>query len=108
MTEPTHTPGPWIAREQRTSGGDSLGWIIEYAGGRIGWSSYATAEPNEGEGPPYAVGGANARLIAAAPDLLLSLRNVLALAPDVDDADHFREALEGARTAIAKATAEKG
>jgi hypothetical protein len=43
---------------------------VNHKNGRIGWSSYATAVPNEGEGPPHEQGGANAHLIAAAPDLL--------------------------------------
>jgi hypothetical protein len=30
------------------------------------WSSFATATPNQGEGPPYSVGGANAALIVKA------------------------------------------
>jgi len=69
-SEVKHTPGPWIAREQFSQDGKSLGWIIEHANGRIGWSSYATAEPNEGEGPPYTISAANAKLIAAATELL--------------------------------------
>jgi|SRR5690242_4499953 len=61
-----HTPTPWIAREQKSRDGKSLGWIIEFDGGRIGWSSYATTEPNEGESSPYPIGAANAAFIAEA------------------------------------------
>ena len=51
---------------QRTKTGEPLGWIIEHANGRIGWSSYATAIPNEGETAPFEIGGANAALIVKA------------------------------------------
>lgn len=61
-----HTPTPWVAVEQKSKDGYSLGWIINHSNGRIGWSSYATAEPNEGEGPPYSIGAANAAFIVRA------------------------------------------
>ena len=75
-TKGKHTQGPWTARMQERKGGTALGPIVEFVGGRIGWSSFATAEPNEGEGKPYRQSMANARLIAAAPDLLEALQAV--------------------------------
>lgn len=69
-----HTPGPWTAERQVSREGKSLGWIVNHANGRIGWSSYATSEPNEGESAPHTQGGANAHLIAAAPELLTALK----------------------------------
>ena len=71
------TPGPWFAHEQRSTRGESLGWIINHGHGRIGWSSYATAIPNEGERPPCPISTANAHLIAAAPDLYVALKMCL-------------------------------
>jgi hypothetical protein len=43
-----------------------LGWIIEHGNGRIGWSAYATADPNEGEATPFPVSEANAAFIVRA------------------------------------------
>lgn len=63
------TPGTWVAREQFGASDKTLGWIIEHANGRIGWSSYGTARPNKGEEPPYLTGGSNARLLSKAPEL---------------------------------------
>ena len=81
----THTPGPWRASMQVSRENKPLGWIIEHNNDRIGWSSFASARTNQGEGPPYSIGGANARLICAAPDLLAALRIVRAGA-EFDDA----------------------
>jgi hypothetical protein len=64
MTE--HTPTPWTARSQMSKDQKSFGWILEHANGRIGWSSFATAVPNEGEGAPYVIGAANAAFIVRA------------------------------------------
>ncbi len=64
-----HTDEPWVAKRQVTKNGKSLGWIIDHSNGRIGWSSYATAEPNAGECSPHTQGGINAHLIALAPEL---------------------------------------
>lgn len=61
-----HTPTPWTAEQQKSRAGEPLGWIINHANGRIGWSSYATAVPNEGEAVPYEIGGANAAFIVRA------------------------------------------
>ena len=47
---------------------------------------------------------ANARLIAAAPDLLSALQDMLACVYDEERNDETIKAVEAARTAIAKAT----
>lgn len=95
MPETKHTPGPWKAEEQFAKVGKdapphSLGWIINHSNGRIGWSSYATAVPNEGEERPFPIGAANARLIAVAPDMLAELCTAVLLADEAADA--FRRA----------------
>lgn len=108
-----HTPGPWTASMQRSRCGKYLGWIVEHSNGRIGWSSYATAVPNEGEGPPYEIGGANARLIAAAPELLEALTWALTKLPlpaarsrDNTTRYAYCEMHDKARAALAKATGQ--
>jgi hypothetical protein len=104
-----HTPGPWVAHEQFSQDKKSLGWIIEHGNGRIGWSSYSTAKPNEGEVAPYPIGGANAHLIAQAPALLEGLSVMVAMVEDfltdtTQDRDHLLTALDGARAIVARAT----
>jgi hypothetical protein len=104
-----HTPGPWYAD---TNGGiwrRKPGDLYENGGGVAGDKQLATVWKgwvNEGEiGYPLE---ANARLIAAAPDLLEALQDVCArlLYRGVStDAGHpDRTALQVARSAIAKAT----
>lgn len=66
-----HTPGPWgfedkTNREMVTAGRDRKGAFVYVCD-----PSYS----------PHAYEGANARLIAAAPDLLLALRAMLKSAP---------------------------
>lgn len=86
----THTPGPWTARPRRT--GDS--WWVEapIEGGRLGYLAECVGR-NASE--------ANALLVAAAPDLLQALRDVLEMI------DHEIPVSVGslgkARAAIAKA-----
>ena len=102
MSEAKHTPGPWHAKLQMSRDRRPLGWTIEHANGRIGWSSYATAHPNEGEGPPYEIGGANARLIAAAPDLLDAA--IRTIEENLHLADGENCTLNRLKRAVAKAT----
>lgn len=90
----THTPGPWqidygkkyprgVSRVNRT---DALGGINSI----VRWN---------GIGMPSSVEGhANARLIAAAPELLAALKAVVAIA------DRRTDEFDAARAAIAKAT----
>jgi len=104
MSETKHTPGPWVAREQMSKEGRSLGWIVEHDNGRIGWSSYATAEPNDGEGPPFPVSAANARMIAASPEMAEAIEQAL---DDMQDGHSVCEqAKQMLRDALAKATGQ--
>ena len=88
-----HTPGPW-----EVSGGTSdFDIMVEVDG--LGWHEVAMSVDTE----------ANARLIAAAPDLLEVVRMVVRSRDDADAAgDHYAElpthVTDAARAAIEKAT----
>ena len=104
-----HTPGPWLIGK-RSSGGYSL---IN----ADGWESLArVVTVMEDDNRPCAEGVANARLIAAAPDLLEALkelsRSFIGTYSDDqrsdDEINNHREHWERmARAAIAKATGEQ-
>lgn len=89
-----HTPGPWLARKVAgTFLPGQIGWAIDY-------------NEEQEQVVDYVYKEADARLIAAAPDLLDALENVieswgLGLLPHEDS-----EALDQARAAIAKAKGE--
>lgn len=101
MTQATHTPGPWGCADTSYHAHD-----------------YRLSRPNGEHLPvnaPYndhSEQRANARLIAAAPDLLAALEAVLAAwdEPYYGDLDMARDtmfdAIEPARAAIAKAKGE--
>ena len=93
-----HTPGPWLAREwyDRDHEGEcqAQGWDLCLPDGfRLPLCSNTSGDLSEAE--------ANARLLAAAPDLLAALERLLA-SGDVRDAGDAG-ALKQARAAIAKA-----
>ena len=102
----SHTPGPWKAVYDRTTNDLNMFEIAEVSHLRIilesgGWPT----QPGSPED--------DARLIAAAPDLLQELRNIAAAnwrswPDDMNTADDFAEwAQNRARAAVAKATGEK-
>lgn len=100
-----YTKGPWKARNQKSTKGDDIGWIIEVdegRGGRIGWSSRAFADTNKEEdrGGPEAKG--NAFLMAAAPDLLEALKRCV-IELEAFCAGHSDAEINIAKSAIAKA-----
>ena len=68
-----HTPGPWTVRHDFRSGNGEL--CVGVSAARIGPKSGAVAWPS---GVDDAQELANARLIAAAPDLLAALQLVYA------------------------------
>lgn len=65
MTEPKHTPGPWRVDPDYP-------WDIQNADGSLEIASVNPYRREDGEDGE--VGDADARLIAAAPDLLEALR----------------------------------
>jgi len=94
-----HTPGPWVATH--ADGNDLIvkSGDIEVVAG-CGW-----------RGPPYMRGNpdADARLIAAAPDLLAALQALAygeLILPMVSEREQRRQLQEMAFAAIAKATGE--
>lgn len=107
-----HTPGPWTVRNypaNETEGDDAETHIQAYAdengeeGASLAWVNRWTF----GDSPPAAESVANARLIAAAPELLAALEELSAYSASDVDANEasFEQAREHARAAIAKATA---
>jgi hypothetical protein len=83
-----HTPGPWIVH---TDGHSIDVRAVDFYVGCI------SADPDTDE--EYETNAANARLIAAAPDLLEALFDMVS-----DHADLNPATIEFARRAIAKAT----
>jgi hypothetical protein len=98
-----HTPGPWfVDKAPSTLGGN--GFSVHGHGGA---AMICTAFPGGSTDRIESVAEANARLIAAAPDLLDALQGLVALLPDPElDADEVqREYVLVAKAAIAKAGA---
>lgn len=87
----THTPGPW-----RTYQGDGR-WIVattsSWAYAATGLIPQLDAETEE----------ANARLIAAAPDLLEACKQVIVYGADADDAILWTDVIRNIKAAIHKA-----
>lgn len=91
-----HTPGPW---EERT---DAHGRGRISAGGV--WIATTWLATGDGNDAPQLPARANARLIAAAPDLLEALKAIVKSLADQDDEgliEHAQQMID-ARAAIAK------
>lgn len=89
-----HTPGPWDG-----AGDFSIGRMIE---GRYEWSAVAHVSERPDRDAPPGEGVANARLIAAAPDLLEALVKLVAIYDD--EFGIVAPEMNAAIAAIAKAT----
>lgn len=106
-TETKHTPGPW--RWERIEGRRKVFMPDDYMlvgndSQRLGFCASAFQAENR---VPEGVDGQNARLIAAAPELLEAARAVL-----LAEKDDWREptrslAASAARTAVAKAVSQE-
>ena len=94
-----HTPGPWYwSHDYKTCDGRAT-WSL------IGSDGYGILSCDGEENSPQGLNdGANARLIAAAPELLEALKAVLA---NSLDSKGLADAHKQARDAIAKATGGK-
>ena len=99
-----HTPGPWRFNTILTASENHRGWNIvcdhKFNGGFVG-----TVSPKikEERGNASAEGLANARLIAAAPELLEALQGLLNALPSATS----HPAIKAARATIAKAIGEQ-
>ena len=93
MTQGKHTPGPWQYTPTNT---EHVSHIIRASDG----FGVATATP---QGRATA---RNARLIAAAPDMLEALKSLVS-ANNSTDGMAMRKAWDNARAVIARATGEK-
>jgi hypothetical protein len=98
----THTPGPWWFCED-------LDGVFMIGQGDIGIAAAHPPKLREGEkmglfdpGDPRA----NARLIAAAPELLAAAQAMLAVCYDLERNDETLAAVKKTMIAIAKATGE--
>ena len=94
-----HTPGPWTTSAPASYRINTAGdiYIVQHVPEHIGAASVSLGEKT-----------ANARLIAAAPDLLAALNYIASIASDYAKGqqmhgDDVREILGTARTAIARA-----
>ena len=101
-----HTPGPWATDcDVPTFDGSDLPYVvyINHGTGKGGEICTMNHEPDEGRGRDWEEGKANARLIASAPELLESLKDLeIILSGKPYDRDE-QKLLEMARAAIAKA-----
>ena len=86
MDTATHTPGPWKASQSHKGY-----WFIEYDQGGEAYTM-TTLECH----------GTDARLIAAAPELLAALGDIVA-SSDANCGDSLANAIRTAKDAIAKA-----
>lgn len=102
-----HTPGPWPFQTVRTSCGicHKIG-LFPWKKGKLNSACIYVDYP--GNGPAEHELLANAYLMAAAPDLLAALQELVARANDSDDAQYGTLSAsfvrDVANTAIAKAT----
>ena len=102
MSNAKHTPGPWSSSMWTDDVAGAVGWSIVCgdAGHRVPTNTFETDDEEEAE--------ANARLIAAAPELLEALQAYDAWADKTPPHDQELKVLrERIRAAIAKATGEQ-
>lgn len=96
-----HTPGPWTAIEKFGVLGSVKGGVIrKYTNGTSQDQLFMVCSVQDDNGGTEAT-NANARLIAAAPDLLEALQHLL-----VAHGEQLDYAFQQAQEAIAKATGE--
>lgn len=109
MMEPKHTPGPWaVTKEDHRLKVHPAGWqntvICEWKEGRTGAGRDGTRH-HTGNYPPYAEG--DARLIAAAPQLLAACQAFVAAWEKSGQLEKTDVALRMARQALAAATGQE-
>lgn len=106
LPSPSHTPGPWqLSRALRNNArhdwyGYTTDWRVYGPNGQPVISARGIARPTSQNGE------ANARLIAAAPDLLAELVILVRDMPRIDPSLVDKPAMIRSRAAIAKATGQ--
>lgn len=103
-----HAPGPWELSHQLPEG-FSIAKEVAPACGRLRVIAIACADESGWQALPESEAKANARLIAASPDLLAALQNALNVLAGVATGDlktvtKDSPAIAQARSAIARAT----
>lgn len=96
MTDTTHTPGPWLLDGDKicTNRGNEIARMTRYGAWFDAGTPYGLKNP---------IGDANARLIAAAPDLLAACEEMAAQLGGGDDYTKWEDAKAQLLAAIAKA-----
>jgi hypothetical protein len=105
MADAKHTPGPWRYVDESDMTPEEPFWIgAEHP--TCGFVSHACVRSGSTESDELGDLEANARLIAAAPELLEALKNLLCGCTDGDGERWIppRGCLDDAKAAIAKAT----
>lgn len=94
-----HTPGPWIAKDATLPNRAVTRWVILEPENGFTLADTGNADTDKKQD------AANARLIAAAPDLLEALRSLTyqCLNPNFDNEEVWRKKIRAAEKAIAKA-----
>lgn len=106
QTETTRTPGPWVAKENGGDDPDERRLIIcaEDRYGNLSMIARVDGDPDPCDGDPEA----NARLIAAAPDLMRAVEDLLPILEAVRYTAGLGKSqlarIENARAALAKAS----
>lgn len=103
MRKRKHTPGPWtpIVKPPASRADNGLRALAQV------WGGWIVAVPKRLVGRLTHDAEANARLIAAAPELLDAVQLFVTWEDWIDDPD-WRALVEYARSAIAKATGGEG
>jgi hypothetical protein len=96
-----HTPGSWTVEHQQPTPQTNGTLITDRAGDTVA-RVYGISDPNDGEGGKEAY--ANARLIAAAPDLLEAAKLMLGYGPG--KMPDGRDTYDVLRDAVARAEGE--
>lgn len=112
MNESKHTPGPWVATKADIYDSDPNRWSVCTSGER---GYFIATIENDAPGDTLKTEEANARLIAAAPDLFKAATGIIWLANNAhnvqQDPEGFvtflKAAAEDAREAVAKATGQE-
>jgi hypothetical protein len=105
-----HTPGQWSARFEKEGGYDTLSdaWLVESGTEHIAALDLCKYGATWCREPDAITAEANARLIAAAPDLLAALKALVVETerrdnPGDEGVSSDAEEMDAARSAIAKA-----